>query len=367
VRSAPLALAQTVEGPKVFAVGPAGLLTATSGTGTSWRTQPIGAHTTSDATLTAVTEPSGQATVIVNGGTAARVRSGLVALTERDHGRWTPTALPGDAVPGSSVTAADYLLPTAVSGALGAFAQPPGSLNRSGPEHPLGIVVSYLGSGGTPAVTYDDGTGWQTAALPGAATAVTGISAFPVAHQPVQVYLQTSSGAATDTTGDTAPPTGPWATRSLPNAPAAFADRVLLYGGGSGDKSTADAAANVAGLPASQVTTSFAVGWAAALSGNYLVITVGQAATNALEYNVCGWPNPSAVDPGSTPFGYVTAPRTTLPGAELFLNGAAATASQGQERATDLAYYAVHGALSPGEASVPAAARASRTCLGSAA
>lgn len=372
VRSAPLALDQTVNGPKVFAVGPSGVLTATaaaSQTATSWLTQPIGVHVTKDATLTAVTTPSGRASVIVNGTSGAA--NGLVALTERERGKWATTSLPADAAPGTAVTATDYLMPGAVSGALGAFEQPPGSLDRSGPAHPLGTVIAYLGSGGAPAVAYDDGTGWHSATLPGSATAVTGISAFPVAHQPIQVYLQTAVGPAMDTTGDTAPPTGPWTTQALPSAPAGFADRVMLYAAGSGDAgsgdaSAADAAASVAGLPASQVTTSFDVAWAAALSGDYLVITVGQAATNALEYNVCGWPNPSAVDPGSTPFDYVTAPRTTLPGAELFVNGAAATASQGQERATDLAYYAVHGALPSGETTVPPAARASRTCLGSA-
>jgi len=366
VRSAPLALAQTANGPKVFAVGGAGVLTVTSQAGKSWLTLSMAAHTTKDTMLTAVTTPSGQATVIVNGASGPGRHAGLVAVTERDHGRWAATSLPGEAARGSAVTATNYLLPAAVSGALGTFAQPPGSMDRSGPAHPLGIVVSYLGSRGTPAVTYDDGTGWHTAALPGHATAVTGITAFPVAHQPIQVYLQTASGPVMDTTGDTAPPTGPWATQTLPSAPVTFADRVLLYAAGSSDEGEADAAASAAGLPESQVTTSFAVAWAATLSGNYLVITAGQAATNALEYNVCGWSNPSAVDPGSTPFDYVTAQRTTLPGAGLFLNGAAAAPAQDQERATNLAYDAVHGALPPGETTVPPAAKASRICLGSA-
>jgi hypothetical protein len=114
------------------------------------------------------------------------------------------------------------------------------------------------------------------------------------------------------------------------------------------------------------VTTSYQVAWAATLSGDHFVIAVGQAALNALEYNTCGWANPSAVDPGSTPFDYVTRALDSLPGPDLFMNGAAATPSQTQERATDLAYYAVHGALPTGETTVPAAARSARTCLGSA-
>jgi hypothetical protein len=141
---------------------------------------------------------------------------------------------------------------------------------------------------------------------------------------------------------------------------------VLLYAAGADDRPAADAAASAAGLPESQVTTSFATAWAATLSGQRLVITVGQAATNALEYNRCGWANPSAVDPGSTPFDYVTGARTTLPGADLFLNGAAATASQGPARAADLAYFATHGALPPGVTALPKAASAGRTCLGAA-
>jgi hypothetical protein len=55
----------------------------------------------------------------------------------------------------------------------------------------------------------------------------------------------------------------------------------------------------------------------------------------------------------------------TLPGADAFENAAAATASLGQQRATGLAYYAVHGTLPPGVTSVPAAASAVNACSGS--
>jgi hypothetical protein len=368
LRPAPLALAETVTGPRVFALGQNGRLTATSQAGDEWPTVPLSAWTTTDAALAAVTTPSGAASVVVNGATTANGSGGaqFEQLTEKSRGSWPVTLLPGASAAGSTVFAANYLVPAAAAGALGAFPQPPGSLDRLGPAHPLGTAVAYLGANGAPAVSFADGGAWQTAALPGATSAVTGISAFPVAHQPIQVYFDEASGRAMDTTGDTASPSGPWSTQALPSSPATFADRVLLYAAGSGDEPAAQAAGTAAGLPAGQVTTSFDVAWAATLDGQHLVITVGQAATNALEYNVCGWPNPSAVDPGSTPFDYVTAPRTTLPGAELFLNGAAATASQGQERATDLAYFATHGVLPPGETAVPTAARAARSCLGAA-
>jgi hypothetical protein len=92
---------------------------------------------------------------------------------------------------------------------------------------------------------------------------------------------------------------------------------------------------------------------------------VGQAAINALEYNPCGWDNPSTDIPGSTPFDYVTRPLNVLIPAGLFMNAAASTASLTPERATDMVYYAVHGTLPPGVTSVPAAARTARACLGS--
>jgi hypothetical protein len=95
------------------------------------------------------------------------------------------------------------------------------------------------------------------------------------------------------------------------------------------------------------------------------VISVGLAATDALFYNVCGWANPSTDIPGSTPFYDVTGPWDTLPGAGAFENGAGSSASLAQQRVTDLAYYAVHGALPPGVTSVPAAASAVYACSGS--
>jgi hypothetical protein len=366
VNPAPLALSETASGPTLFAVGHNGKLTTISQSGSDWPAVPSKVAVSKDATLSAVTTPDGIASVMVNGAVGLSGDGGpaLVQVTQRSRGAWNVTALPGSPATGA-ISASTYELPSAVSGPIGNFPNPPGTL-VDGPAQPLGTVVAYLGADGHPAVTYDDGSGWQTAALPGTATAVTGIAAEPIAHQPIQVYLDTASGPAMDTTGDTAPPSGPWTTQALPKAPATFADRVLVYSAGSGDLAAAQAAASAAGLPSSQVTTSFQVAWAATLSGDHFVVAVGQAALNALEYNTCGWTNPSAVDPGSTPFDYVTRVLDVLPGPDLFMNGAAATASQTQERATDIVYYAVHGTLPAGETTVPAAARSSRTCLGSA-
>ena len=366
LRSQRLALATTTSGPTVFGIGPAGVLTATSQQANSWATQPLGGFVNAKASVTAVTTPTGQLSVIATAASARGPRGNqALVFTETASGQWTPTPLPNTPASGSAIAATNYLLPSAVSGSLGAFVQPPGTLENSTPAHPLGTVVAYLGSAGSPAVAFDSGSGWQTSSLPGATTGVDGLSAFPVAHQPIQVYLETSSGPTFDTTGDTSSPSGPWSSGPLPSAVANNADRVLLYAASDADAVAAKAAADAAGLPLSQVTHSLSTAWAGTLSGNRLVIAVGQAATNALEYNVCGWPNPSAVDPGSTPFDYVTAPRTTPPPAGLFLNSAAADSSQVQQRAVDLAYFAVHGSLPPGQSTVPAAARATYTCLGS--
>ena len=157
----------------------------------------------------------------------------------------------------------------------------------------------------------------------------------------------------------------PWAQASLPTADATFTDRVVLYAATPADQASALSAAQAAGLPASQVTTSFAAAWDDTLSGNYLVISVGLAATDALYFNVCGWANPSGDIPGSTPFYIVSGPRDTLPGAGGYEAAAARTTAQTPQLAADLAYYAVHGTLPPGVSTLPAAAGPQYACAGS--
>ena len=164
--------------------------------------------------------------------------------------------------------------------------------------------------------------------------------------QPSQLFLSGAAGALVADSG--AGPAGPWTAVSLPTTPATFPDRVVLYAATPADEATALSAAQAAGLPASQVTQSFAAAWADTLSGNYLVISVGLAATDALYFNVCGWANPSGDIPGSTPFYTVAGPRDTLPGAGGYEEAAAAAAAQTPQLAADLAYYAVHGTLPPG-------------------
>jgi hypothetical protein len=200
--------------------------------------------------------------------------------------------------------------------------------------------------------------------LPGAAAALIGAAAYQVAGQPMFVFLATGTGGLIADTAAGGAPSGPWTSDTLPASPATFADRVMLYAATPADGASAASAAQAAGLPAGDVTRSFATAWDAALDGDYLVISVGQAATDALYYNACGWDNPSGDIPGSTPFYYVLGPLDQLPGPDAFENGAAAAASQTQQLATGLAYYAVHGALPPGVTALPAAARPQYACAG---
>jgi PKD repeat protein len=359
VRPASLTLADTASGPRIFAIGPDGLLTATSPAGAGWLTLPLPALAAPDGSLAAVTTPAGQASVLFT------TRQGrLAAATQESLGRWAVTALPGSLARGSTLAATNYLLPSAVTGSFGSFPQPPGSLSPSGPAEPLGMEVFYLTASGAPGVTFYDGQAWQTASLPGTGAAIIGASAYPVAYQPMQLFLASGNAGLTEDSTAGAP-SGTWTAQSLPDTPATLTDRVVLYAATSADDTAADSAATAAGLSASQVTTSFAAAWDDTLSGNYLVISVGLPAADALEYNICGWDNPSADIAGSTPFDYTTGPLNALPPAGIFENGAASTASLAQQRVTDLAYYAVHGALPPGVTSVPAAAGTVRTCSGS--
>lgn len=360
---ASLALTDTVSGPVLFGVGPAGTVRAASTDSGIWSSRGIPARTSPGGSLAALTTPGGRAAVVYvdaqSGGlTEAAEASGITA------GMWNVTGLPGSPAPGSSLAATTYLLPSVVSGPLGTFPQPPGSLTPSGPAKPLGTEAFYLTASGAPAVTFNDGTGWQTAALPGTGDAITGVSAYPVVYQPMQLFLSSAAGGPTEDSASGAP-SGTWTAQNLPDTPSTFADQVVLYAATPADAAAALSAAAAAGIPASQVTTSFATAWDDTLSGSYLLFAVGQAAANALEYNTCGWANPSTDIPGSTPFDYVTRPLNVLIPAGLFMDGAASIASLTPQRATDLVYYAVHGALPPGVTSVPAAARPVRACSGS--
>jgi hypothetical protein len=368
IDAASLTLADTTLGTEIFAIGPAGTIRVFSSGGRGWSSWGIPAQTTPGGSLAALTTPGGQASVVyvnAHGG-------GLAQATQAGQGgRWQVTSLPGTPASGSSLAATTYLLPAAIPPTPGSFPQPPGSTTPSSVAAPLGTEAFYLTSSGSPAVTYNDGTGWQTATLPGTATAIAGASAYQVEEEPSNVFLTGSAGQASasmteETTGArSGDPSGTWTSLTLPDTPASWANQIVLYAADPGDAAAAQAAATAAGLPSSSVTTSFAAAWADTLSGEYLVFAVGSPAVAALYFNVCGWANPSALPAGSTPFSYDVGPVNTLPGSDLFINSASDTASDTQALATDLAYYALNGTLPPGVTTPPAAVGPPYACVGS--
>jgi hypothetical protein len=222
----------------------------------------------------------------------------------------------------------------------------------------LSQEVFWVSRLGQPAVTSGSGTKWQTTTLPGAATSILAVSAYP--GLPQELFLADGATLHLDASTGTG-----WTATTLPSTPVTFASRVLLYAATPGDDTTASTAASAAGLPASAVTEDFATAWAAALTGNYLVIAVGQAADDALYFNTCGWANPSGEGAGGTPFDLASEPLDQLPGAEEYENAAAATVTQTPPLAVDLAYYATHGTLPAGVTALPAQSTPAAVCAGS--
>jgi hypothetical protein len=367
VRPASLTLAATAGGPVLAATTTGGALQVTAASGSRWRSATLPVHP-AGSSLAAVTTAAGQPRV-----SFTSPSGGLAAVTRASGNHWTVASLPGRAAPGSTLAATSYLIPgPAVPGtpppsSVLPGSEPPGSLPEGTIGDTTGQEVFYLGAGGHPAVDYPAKTGgWRTAPLPGTASGIAGADAYLLPGLPSQLFFSAPGGGLqADSTGSSADPSGAWSAGSLPAAPATMADRVVLYAATAADAATAQAAATGAGLPAGQVTQSFATAWADALSGNYLVIAVGTAATGALDYNQCGWANPSTAVGGSTPFYIVAGPLATLPGADAYESGTASAAAQTQARTADLAYYALHGSLPSGVTSLPAAAGPVRACSGS--
>jgi len=338
-----LALAATTAGPVLVSPGQGGMLIVRQATGDGWRVSVIPALSRPGSPLAAVTTPSGQVRVLFTSSAG-----GLAAATLSRSGYWAVTGLPGTGA--TALAATNYLLPGQAEAALGE-------------------EVVFLTGSGQPQADYDSGAGWQATALPtaaglpGTAPVLAGLIAYPVAGQPTQVFLASATGSLTEDAASD--PAGTWTPAALPATQATFADRVVLYAATPADGLAAVSAATAAGLAAGQVTQSYATAWDDALSGNYLVISVGLAATDALYYNACGWDNPSGDIPGSTPFYIAAGPLDELPGAGAFEEGAASVAALSQQRATDLAYYAVHATLPAGAGPVPAAAGPADACAGS--
>jgi hypothetical protein len=363
VRAASLTLTDTVSGPEIFAVGPAGTIRVFSSAGGRWFSRDVPARTTAGGSLAALTTPGGRAAVVyvaARGGLAETTQAGPLTI-----GPWKATALPGSPARDSTLAAATYLLPSMIPTTPGSFPQPPGSTTPSNVAEPLGTEAFFLTASGSPAVSYDSGTGWQTATLPGTASSIATASAYQVEEEPSDLFLSSASGLTEETTGArSGDPSGAWTSMALPDTPATWSNQIVLYAADPADAAAAQAAAAAAGLPASQVTTSFAAAWADTLSGEYLVFAVGAPAVTALYVNDCGWANPSALPAGSTPFYYYVGTFNTLPGADAFVNSASDTTADTQALATDLAYYALSGSLPAGVTSLPVAVGPTYTCSG---
>jgi len=321
-----LAVASTTAGTDVFYLASSGALTVDSDTAQGWHSATISSPdgVAAAGPLAAIGTGAGQAGVFFVDG-----HSALAEATSAGSA-WGVQVLP-------ATSAATSLAAATTSGTQ---------------------EVVWLSGLGVAAVTSGSGTQWQTTTLPGAATSILAVSTYP--GLPQEVFLADGATLRLDASTGSG-----WTGTTLPSTPATFASRVLLYAATPGDDASAITSASAAGLPASAVTENFATAWAAALTGNYLVIAVGQAADDALYFNTCGWSNPSGEGAGGTPFDLASEPSDQLPGVDLYENGAAATAAQTPALATDLAYYATHGKLPAGVTKLPAQGTPARVCAGS--
>jgi hypothetical protein len=181
-----LTLADTASGPQVFYLAVPGTLTVASGSGQPTAiSSPYGVA--ADSPLSAITTRSGQASVFFTD------QQGKLAEATQAAKGWTVAELPGTTAPIALA-----------------------ALNSPDQE-----VFSVTG-GGQPAVTAWNGQQWQTTALPGPATGIEAVSAYP----DQEFFLADGTGLSLDQ--GTAPGAA-WTATTLPDTEATLADRVLLY------------------------------------------------------------------------------------------------------------------------------------------
>jgi PKD domain/CHAP domain len=376
--------------PAVFSYDAAGRLTETYGVGGSWKTSVLPVPPSSPGAVAVATSFQGGVPVPQ---VYSVSRQGSLVVTSQRAGQWRSTVVPSSTriAPATSLAAvsspadgsaaavfftdqAGHVAEAsqAASGSgwtvsqISATAVAPGGtllatnfVPSSGSPQP---DVFALSTSGQPLLISSSGGTWATQALPGKATSLLAQGDYAVPGSPQSVIFSSAQGIEEDSNSSGS---GAWALSGpLPDTPVTFAGRVILYAATQADLTAATQAAASAGLPSSAVTGSFATAWDHGLSGNYLVITVGLAGTDALYFNVCGWANPSDAFPGSTPFFLVSPPIDQLPGADNIEEAAGSTASQTASLAYDLAYYALHGKLPPGVSSLPAEASPQFTCSG---
>jgi hypothetical protein len=140
---------------------------------------------------------------------------------------------------------------------------------------------------------------------------------------------------------------------------------VVLYAADPASMAVAAATARTLALPPGDVTGSFSQAWTDVSGGADLVLAVGQAAGDALNFNACGWSNPAGEAGGSTPFFDVGVPLQSPPGADIFEPAGGSSTFVTARLTSQLAQYALAGTL-PDDGGPPAGPAAFQdTCLGS--
>ncbi|HEX3487967.1 MAG TPA: DUF1906 domain-containing protein [Streptosporangiaceae bacterium] len=140
---------------------------------------------------------------------------------------------------------------------------------------------------------------------------------------------------------------------------------VVLYAADPASMAVATATARTLALPPADVTGSFSQAWTDVSGGADLVLAVGQAAGDALNFNACGWSNPAGEAAGSTPFFDVGVPLRSPPGADIFEPAGGSSTFVTAQLTGQLAQYALAGTL-PDDGGPPVGPAAFQdTCLGS--
>lgn len=129
---------------------------------------------------------------------------------------------------------------------------------------------------------------------------------------------------------------------------------IVLYAADAADMAIASRVARSLALPPGDVTGSFSQAWKDTSGGKDLVLAVGQAAANALYFNVCGWTDPAGLPAGSTPFYYPGYPLRNPLGRNYFELASASTSARTALLTTQLTQYALAGTV-PNYGSEPVA------------
>jgi glycoside hydrolase-like protein len=141
---------------------------------------------------------------------------------------------------------------------------------------------------------------------------------------------------------------------------------VVLYAADPASMAVAVSTAARLGLPASDVTGNFEAAWNDVNNGNDLVLSVGQAAGNALNQNPCGWTNPAGTAAGSTPFYYIGVPLTGPAGPDVFEPSGGSSPALTALVTTQLMHFALAGTLPDDGGQPDGPVPPADTCLGSA-